>query len=412
VAGTVPSTPAYILLSGVPQVIQTGTTQTLTATVYNGGETPLPGVSLAFSVGSGDVQIQGSSNNNPTLTSDANGTATINFTATDNTPVGLYVAVPGTQILASVHLAVDGIPVSTTPPVPPQPAGVIPAAGAGTTETLSFTFVDPRGSNDLGVVNILINNFLDGRAACYLAYSQPLNVLYLVNDAGNGLLNGVVLNGTGSVSNSQCGINGASSSATAIGNALILSINFTFSTAFAGNKVMYLASRDVANNNSGWVPSGVWQVPGGVSNITTAVVGMDPAAGESDDHAFTFTFTDAKGYLDIGVVNVLVNDYLNGGQACYIAYSQPSNAVYLVNDAGTALSAGLVLNGAGSVSNSQCTIIGAGSSATGSGNALILTLNITFGSGFAGNRIFYLAVRDVNEGNNTGWQSQGAWIVE
>jgi len=289
---------------------------------------------------------------------------------------------------------------------------VIPAAGAGTTETLSFTFVDPRGSNDLGVVNILINNFLDGRAACYLAYSQPLNVLYLVNDAGNGLLNGVTLNGTGNVSNSQCSINGALSSATAIGNALILSINFTFSTAFAGNKVMYLGSRDVANNNSGWVPSGVWQVPGGVSNITTAVVGMDPAAGESDDHAFTFTFTDAKGYLDIGVVNVLVNDYLNGGQACYIAYSQPSNAVYLVNDAGTALSAGLVLNGAGSVSNSQCTIIGAGSSATGSGNALILTLNITFGSGFAGNRIFYLAVRDVNEGNNTGWQSQGAWIVE
>ena len=70
---------------------------------------------------------------------------------------------------------------------------------------------------NLGVVNILINNFLDpGGNACYLAYSQPLKTLYIVNDPGNALLPGLVMNGSGSVGNSQCTVIGAGS--TVIGN--------------------------------------------------------------------------------------------------------------------------------------------------------------------------------------------------
>src|SRR4030088_2878227 len=59
-----------------------------------------------------------------------------------------------------------------------------PQSGAAITVHYTFNFSDSAGYQDLGVVNVLINNFLDGRQACYLAYSQPSNVLYLVNDAG------------------------------------------------------------------------------------------------------------------------------------------------------------------------------------------------------------------------------------
>jgi hypothetical protein len=34
---------------------------------------------------------------------------------------------------------------------------------------------------------------------------------------------------------------------------------------------------------------------------------------------------------------------------------------------------------------------------------LTSTLNLTFAAGFAGNRVFYLAARDVNEPNDTGY---------
>jgi hypothetical protein len=36
---------------------------------------------------------------------------------------------------------------------------------------------------------------------------------------------------------------------------------------------------------------------------------------------------------------------------------------------------------------------------------------MTFGAGFAGNRVFYLAARDVNELNNRGWQAMGSGTV-
>jgi hypothetical protein len=58
----------------------------------------------------------------------------------------------------------------------------------------------------------------------------------------------------------------------------------------------------------------------------------------------------------------------------------------------------------------------AGSSATlasGAGGAtLTLTLNITFQSAFAGNRIVYVAGRDAAGANNTNWQSMGTWMVQ
>ena len=73
----------------------------------------------------------------------------------------------------------------------------------------------PEGAYDLSVsaagfrpliqqgVNVLINNFLDGRNACYLAYSRTAGVLYLVPDSGNGLLPGLVLNSSGTFGRSR-----------------------------------------------------------------------------------------------------------------------------------------------------------------------------------------------------------------
>ena len=70
----------------------------------------------------------------------------------------------------------------------PTAVGVGPAAGSGAASTMTFTFSNPNGWQNLGVVNVLVNNNLDGRFACYLAYSKPNNLLYLMNDAGTALL--------------------------------------------------------------------------------------------------------------------------------------------------------------------------------------------------------------------------------
>jgi len=138
---------------------------------------------------------------------------------------------------------------------------------------------------------------------------------------------------------------------------------------------------------------------------------MTPQRGSRAGPAtFTFQFTDNDGWQDLGVVNILVNEWLDGRNACYLAYSRPLGVLYLVNDAGTALLPELYLGSGGSVSNGQCTIFGAGSSASGSGNTLTLTLNMSLKPAFAGNRAFYLAARDVAE-HNSGWQAMGTWTA-
>jgi len=79
--------------------------------------------------------------------------------------------------------------------------------------------------------------------------------------------------------------------------------------------------------------------------------------------------------------------------------------VYLVDDAGDAAGpyAGMVLPGASSVSNSQCTISGVGSSVAATGNTLQLTLAVTFTPAFDGNRIVYASAGSSTR--NSGWQA-------
>lgn len=147
---------------------------------------------------------------------------------------------------------------------------------------------------------------------------------------------------------------------------------------------------------------------------TPSATAVSPAAGSGTTSTFIFTFSDTGGFQSLTLVNALINNVLDGRQACYIAFA-PSGAnagsVYLVDNAGDAGGpySGMVLPGSGTVSNGQCTIAGAGSSVTASGNTLMLTLAITFSQGFAGNQVFYLAAR--NNTLNSGWQAVGSVTV-
>lgn len=294
----------------------------------------------------------------------------------------------------------------------PAPVQVFPAYGSAGSQVFTFTFSDPDGWQHLAIVNVLFNFWLDGRQACYLAYEPASSALYLVDDSGNagGPYQGMTLPGGGSVGNGQCTVYGSGSSVSASGSSLTLSLNIAFRPTFAGTHLVYMAARDAANANSGWQRLGIWTVPG--SALTSpAVVSMSPQRGSgSGPQLFTFQFYDADGYQDINVLNILVNDWLDGRQACYLAYVRPLNGVYLVNDAGNALLPFLPLGSVGTVENSQCVVYATGSSVSASGNYLTLTLNLGFKGGFGGNRVFYVAARDVAE-HNSGWQAMGTWTV-
>jgi len=299
------------------------------------------------------------------------------------------------------------------------PAGVSPAFGSGLSPTMTFTFTDSRGWQDLDVVDMLINSVLDGRHACYVAYSRTAGVLYLVNDAGTALSPGLVLNAPGTVANSQCTVSGPGSSASGSGSTFTVTLNLSFSASFAGNPsfagnhVDYLAARDLEGGNSGWQALGTWNVPGSATT-GPGVSGVSLARSTGLRQTYSFTFTDTNGWQDISVANVLINSAINGIAACYLALvpSGPgTGALYLVDDAGDAGGpyTGMLLPGTGTVSNSQCMISGIGGGLTAGGNTLTLTLAIEFTQNFAGNQVIYAAARSNSQ--NSGWQAIGTVTV-
>jgi hypothetical protein len=298
--------------------------------------------------------------------------------------------------------------------------GVSPAGGSAATQTFTFSFVDSIGFANISVVDVLINNYLDGQHGCYLAL-VPVNAssayLYLVDDAGDGgYVSGspLLLPSSGTLHNSQCTIDGSGSSISASGSSLTAALAVTFMAGFAGNKVVYMAARN-NTQNSGWQAMGTWNIPG-PSPAGPMVSGMNPARSTTMGQTYSFTFADTKGPSDLAVLDILTNSFLDGIGACYVAYvptSATNGYLYLVDDAGDGGYAGgspMRLSSGGILQNSQCSIITAGSSASASGNTSILSLQVAFASGFAGNRIFYAAARN-NGAGNSGWQAIGSVTV-
>ena len=184
---------------------------------------------------------------------------------------------------------------------------------------------------------------------------------------------------------------------------------------FGGNRIAYLAARDQGTGNSNWQPLGVWQAPFTPSG-TIAVAGVTPGRGSGtagSSRLLQVMLTDSKGAGDFGIVDVLVNNFIDGKGACYLAYIASSNTLVLVDDGGDAggpYAGSLVLNGGGgTIQNSQCSVSGLASSAA---NILTLTLDVAFEPALSGNRVIYVAGRDAASGNNTDWQAMGTWTVQ
>ncbi|MGO9272297.1 MAG: hypothetical protein ACLQOO_19050, partial [Terriglobia bacterium] len=114
------------------------------------------------------------------------------------------------------------------------------------------------------------------------------------------------------------------------------------------------------------------------------------------------------GYTDLSYVYVKMNTANVNTSACEVAYYAPGHALYLKNDAGTAWQGPVAAGTTGTLSNSQCTVNGAETSASGSNQTLTLNLSVSATAAFHGTKNVYMAVHD-SEGSNSGWQTKGTW---
>jgi hypothetical protein len=376
-------------------------------------------LNFGFSAGSGSFNVLTSAgcswtvvNNSTFITVTAGSSGSGNGTVSYSAPMNMGAARSGTLTIASQTFTLNQAAGAISP------VSVSPSVGSGLTQTFTFTLDDPNGYADLAVVNVLINDSLDGIQGCYVAFaptSATSGYLYLVDDAGDGgYASGspISLPSNGTMQNGQCTISGTGSAVSANGKTLTLRLAITFSSSFAGNRVFYVAARNNSTGNSGWQALGTWNVSG-PAPTGPAVGGVSPARSATTGQTFTFTFTDTNGYADLAVVNVLTNNSLDGIGACYLAFAPTgatSGQLYLVDDAGDGgyiAGSPISVPSNSTLQNSQCTISAGGSSVSASGNTLTLNLAITFSSSFAGNQVFYLAARN-NSTGNSGWQAVGS----
>jgi hypothetical protein len=135
-----------------------------------------------------------------------------------------------------------------------------------------------------------------------------------------------------------------------------------------------------------------------------------PASGGGTTQTFSFSATDANGFEDFASIQVLIGSGTSLVNACSFTYSGSSNSIFLLDTAGVTTIGEIVPGGSGSVENSQCALSAAGSSVTGAGNTLSVTVALTFKPTFAGTKTIYVSATDISNAS-TGLQLSGAWTV-
>ncbi|HLK21289.1 MAG TPA: hypothetical protein VKT81_20200, partial [Bryobacteraceae bacterium] len=239
------------------------------------------------------------------------------------------------------------------PPPPSQPSvvSVTPNAGSGATQTFSFAYTDPAGAADIASTQVVINSTFTGTSSCYLFYVQGVNQLYLASDGG--VWQGPLTPGVaGTLQNSQCTLNAATSSVNAAGNNLTVNFGISFAAGFAGAKNIYAEVRS-GTKDVGWSNLGTFTVTGGAPPPSQpSVVSVTPNSGSGATQVFSFAYTDPAGAVDIASTQVVINSTFTGTNSCYLFYVRGVNQLYLASDGGV-WQGPLTPGVAGTLQNSQ-----------------------------------------------------------
>ena len=136
---------------------------------------------------------------------------------------------------------------------------VAPINGSGSPQTFSATYASAAGASDLNSVYLIFNGSLSEASGCVMYYVRASNTMYLVNQAGNGVVAGSITPGTAGtpLTNSQCTIANAGAVTTS-GNNLTIPLNITFASGFGGTKQVYGYAINNANQVSGSISLGTW----------------------------------------------------------------------------------------------------------------------------------------------------------
>jgi hypothetical protein len=288
---------------------------------------------------------------------------------------------------------------------PPVNVSLSPNSGSGLQQTFTAQFADPGGAGNLTSAGILITTGSSTTRACGALYDAVHNQVSLLGDDGTPLTP-AISPGAGSQQNSQCILDGASSSVSRSATTLTLRLAFRFQLAFAGSQNLLLSSSN-PSGSTGWQSFGSWTVPA----PSVAAISVTPGSGSAATQVFGFQFSDSLGAADLSTVWMYITPGFSSSSSantCILYYDRAANRLNLENDTGTAWS-GAIVGASGSLQNSQCSASLSSASVTQSGNNLTLSVPLTFTGAFTGTKQVWMYAGGSRA--NSGWQHLGDWTV-
>jgi len=380
-------------------------TQQFSATVTNASNTA---VTWSLSPNTGTISGSGLYTAPSTITS----AQTVTVTAT---------SVADTNITATASI--------TLSPTPPSAISVAPATGSGQTQTFAASYSDSSGASAITAAYILVGSSTSSAASCWIQFNAASNTYQLANDAGTAWSAPVNI-GSGSATNSQCTLSGAGAGATPSGNNLTVNFPITFAAGYAGAKNVYLKVVDGSGLSSGWQQLGSFTATTAGGNVSTGpvpvcnaqgfpcVVSLTPTNGSGSSGTYTGVFTHSGGATQhyLGYILFLPTPnivWYTATGSCLVEYNRISNAMRLINDAGTNWLPGIIglpIGRVGSLTNSHCTLNVGESSATINGTTMTVNAAVTFNPSFTGHLATFMQGFDVT-GAYTGMTQFGNWEV-
>jgi M6 family metalloprotease-like protein len=316
------------------------------------------------------------------------GSGIVSYSVTPNSGTA-----PRTSIISISHQTF-----TVTQDAQPQAGSVsvAPSSGTGASHTFSFMFTDPLAWTNItsGEININATQITNG--ACYIHWDAKGKSLSLRDDADDAWLGPVAIGGSATLENSQCALSPATASITGAGASATLSLIIEFTNQFApGEKNVYMQAQSVATA-VGWQQIGTWTV-----TFPFYPISVNPSSGRGYNQVFTFTmagvFPEDEVYVSFSTSTAFgtLQFYDHG---CALVFGPQPSAITLFTDLASSSTYTYGTLGTGSaLSNSQCTVDVAASSAVFSGSTLTLQLAITFTDAFLGKKNVY------EFGPGTGW---------
>jgi hypothetical protein len=286
---------------------------------------------------------------------------------------------------------------------------VTPASGSGTVQTFALKYSDAIGAGNLATLVAWFSPpMLSTVNSCFTYYETSSGLVFLLNDAATAWASGV--RGSNSViQNSQCAIQLASTTVTALGTTLTLNLAVTFRAAYAGPKTTFMLAGNFNGTTSGWQARGMWTAPGGITPPTAD--GVMPTNGSGPGQTFALQYSDPAGSANLSALWVWFTDAWPPSvrNTCVAVYEPATNTMRMFDDTGAALAFGS-LGDPFELQNSQCAIRLAATTVTAGANSLTLNLRVTFRTAFAGSKWIALYASN-SSGANSDWQIRGSWTA-